>query len=149
MGLLGQGFVAALGARRLLLQLPWQLSRSAKISSRSMISTSRLGSTLLDTWITLSSSKQRTTWAMASVSRMLGRGNRGCPGPHPWRRARHQAGDVDKFHGGRQYALGLDDLGQGVQALSGIGTMPLFGLRWCRTGRLSAAIPDLVRALNR
>ena len=30
--------------------------------------------------------------------------------------AGHQAGDVDEFDGGRQDALGLDDLGQLVQA---------------------------------
>ncbi|MNF68866.1 hypothetical protein D3C84_507330 [compost metagenome] len=31
----------------------------------------------------------------------------------------HQAGDVDELHGGRQHALGLDDLGQGLEARIG------------------------------
>ncbi|MCY1250612.1 hypothetical protein D9M72_642680 [compost metagenome] len=38
-----------------------------------MTSMSDSGSTLPATWITLSSSKQRTTWVMASVSRILAR----------------------------------------------------------------------------
>ena len=46
---------------------------SASASSVSMISMSRIGSTLPATCITLSSSKQRTTCTMASVSRMLAR----------------------------------------------------------------------------
>ncbi|MCY1305656.1 hypothetical protein D9M70_554750 [compost metagenome] len=47
--------------------------RSARASSVSMTSMSAIGSTLPATWITLGSSKQRTTFTMASVSRMCER----------------------------------------------------------------------------
>ena len=63
-------------------------SRSARISSRSMASMSRMGSTLSGlltsstTWMMLSSSKQRTTWTMASHSRMWPRNL--LPRPAPW-----------------------------------------------------------------
>ena len=50
-----------------------RISISEKISSRLMVSMSRSGSTLPSTWITLGSSKQRTTWTMASTSRILDR----------------------------------------------------------------------------
>ena len=49
------------------------VSMSFRISSVSMIILSRTGSTLPSTCTTLSSSKQRTTWRMASVSRILPR----------------------------------------------------------------------------
>ena len=49
------------------------ISRSAMTSSRSMMAISRAGSQLPSTWMMLSLSKQRTTWTMASVSRMLAR----------------------------------------------------------------------------
>ena len=45
-------------------------SRSARMSSRSIVSISRAGSTLPSTWIMSSSSKQRTTWTTASTSRI-------------------------------------------------------------------------------
>ena len=48
-------------------------SRSASASSVLIVSMSETGSTLPATWITFGSSKQRTTCAMASVSRMLAR----------------------------------------------------------------------------
>ena len=38
-----------------------------------MVSMSAMGSTLPSTWVMSPSSKQRTTWAMASTSRMLAR----------------------------------------------------------------------------
>jgi uncharacterized protein (TIGR03437 family) len=46
---------------------------SARISSELMISMSRIGSTVPSSWMMSSFSKQRTTWTMASVSRMLAR----------------------------------------------------------------------------
>ena len=49
------------------------LSRSARHSSVSMISTSRTGSMEPSTWVMFPSSKQRTTSAMASVWRMWDR----------------------------------------------------------------------------
>ena len=50
-----------------------RLSRSASISSVSMVSASRIGSTLPSTWVTSVSSKQRSTCTMASTSRILAR----------------------------------------------------------------------------
>ncbi len=47
------------------------ISMSAITSSRLMMSISRRGSVVPSTWVTLLSSKQRTTWTMASVVRML------------------------------------------------------------------------------
>jgi hypothetical protein len=64
-------------------------------------------------------------------------------------RASHQAGDVDEFHGGGHGALRFDDLGQfACQALVGHCTMPEFG-SMVQNGKFSAAMPALVRALNR
>ena len=57
-------------------------ARSARPSSRLITSASRAGSTLPDTWMTSSSSKQRTTWTIASTSRMLARNL--LPRPSPW-----------------------------------------------------------------
>ncbi len=48
-------------------------SRSAKISSVSIVSASRTGSTNPSGWMTLSSVCTRTTWTIASVSRMFPR----------------------------------------------------------------------------
>ena len=47
--------------------------RSARISSVWIVSMSSLGETLPSTWCTSSSWKARTTWQMASASRMLAR----------------------------------------------------------------------------
>src|SRR3546814_7710612 len=48
-------------------------SRSASASSVSIVSMSAIGSILLLTWMTSSFSKQRTTWVIASTSRMWAR----------------------------------------------------------------------------
>ena len=64
------------------------ISRSAMISSRSMVSMSPRGSTgtfvpaSATTCMMFSSSKQRTTWMMASVRRMFSRNL--FPRPAPW-----------------------------------------------------------------
>ena len=58
------------------------VSRSFSCNSVSMISLSRTGSTLPSTCTTLPSSKQRSTWMMASVSRMLPRN--WLPNPSPF-----------------------------------------------------------------
>jgi len=50
-----------------------RLSRSASISSVSIVSMSAMGSIRLCTWATSGSVKQRTTWTSASTSRMLAR----------------------------------------------------------------------------
>ena len=49
------------------------LAKSASANSVPMVSMSAIGSTLPATWTMLSSSKQRTTLTIASVSRMLAR----------------------------------------------------------------------------
>ena len=49
------------------------VSRSLSWSSVSMISLSRIGSMVPSTWVMFSSSKQRNTWMIASVSRMFPR----------------------------------------------------------------------------
>ena len=56
-------------------------SRSASISSVSTISASRTGSTEPETCVTSASSMQRSTWAMASTSRILARN--WLPSPSP------------------------------------------------------------------
>ena len=48
-------------------------SISASISSVSIVSASETGSTRPSTWVTSPSSKQRSTWAIASTSRMVAR----------------------------------------------------------------------------
>ena len=57
------------------------VSRSLSWSSASMISLSRIGSTLPSTCTTFSSSKQRSTWIIASVSRILARNLFPSPSP--------------------------------------------------------------------
>lgn len=57
------------------------VSRSLSCNSASMISLSRTGSTVPSTCTTLSSSKQRSTWMIASVSRMLARNLLPSPSP--------------------------------------------------------------------
>jgi hypothetical protein len=74
--------VAALGGLGVALQALSTVPRSARHSSVWMTSMSEIGSTLPATWITLSSSKQRTTLTMASVSRMWARN--WLPRPSPW-----------------------------------------------------------------
>ena len=90
---------------------------SARHSSVWITSMSEIGSTLPATWITLSSSKQRTTLTMASVSRMCG--EELVAQAFALGGAGHQAGDVDELDDGRHDALGLDDLGQLRQARIG------------------------------
>ena len=63
--------VPHLGARDTRARAFSTVSRSARSSSVLITSMSAPGSTRPSTWITFSSSKQRTTWAMASVSLML------------------------------------------------------------------------------
>ena len=84
-----------------------RLSRSASISSVSMVSMSAIGSMRFSTWVTSSSSKQRTTCAIASTSRILARN--WLPSPSPLRGAAHQAGDVDE---GEPRRHDLDRLGE-------------------------------------
>src|SRR5690606_6934615 len=96
--------------------------------------------------LTLSSWKQRTTWAMASVSRMLARNL--LPRPSPLEApATRPAMSTNSMVVGRTRS-GLTISASAARRASGIGTMPLFG-SMVQKGKFSAAIPDLVRALNR
>ena len=90
-----------------------RLSRSASISSVSIVSMSATGSIRPSTWVTSSSSKQRTTCAMASTSRMLARN--WLPSPSPFEAPLHQAGDVDERQPRRHDLLGLGELRQRVE----------------------------------
>jgi hypothetical protein len=65
--------VAALGFFLAGLRRFSSAAMSARINSELMISMSRIGSTVPSSWMMSSFSKQRTTWTMASVSRMLAR----------------------------------------------------------------------------
>ena len=66
-----------------------------------------VGSTFAATCTIFSSSKQRTTWAMASVSNIS---EELVTETFALRRAGHQAGDIDKFHTSGNNAFRLDDL---------------------------------------
>jgi len=57
-------------------------SMSAIISSVSIVSASAIGSMRPSTWVTSPSTKQRSTWAMASTSRILARN--WFPSPSPF-----------------------------------------------------------------
>ena len=57
------------------------VSRSRSWSSVSITSLSRTGFTVPSTWVTFSSSKQRSTWIMASVSRIFAKNL--LPNPSP------------------------------------------------------------------
>jgi hypothetical protein len=65
--------VAALAARVALSRRFSADARSASASSICIVSISRTGCTEPSTWMIFSSSKQRTTWMTASVSRILAR----------------------------------------------------------------------------
>lgn len=103
-----------------------RLSRSASISSVSMVSASRNGSTLPSTWVMLSSSKQRRTCTTASVSRMLAKEL--VAQTLTFRRAAHQSRDIHEFQLRRNHGLGLGDFRQLVQARVGHGNAAHVGL---------------------
>jgi hypothetical protein len=65
------------------------------------------------TWVTSPSSKQRSTWAMASTSRILARN--WLPSPSPFDAPFTSPGDVDEGHPGRDDLLRPGDLGQLVE----------------------------------
>ncbi|GEM_PF-1019974 len=96
--------------------------------------------------MTFSSSKQRTTWAIASVSRMLARNL--LPRPSPLEApSTRPAMSTNSMVVGR-IRSGLTMSARACRRGSGIGTIPLFG-SMVQKGKFSAAIPDLVSALNR
>ncbi len=89
-----------------------RVCRSARISSVLMVSRSAAGSTRPSTCTTSESSKPRTTWAIASASRMLARN--WLPSPS-LRSALHDAGDVDERHRCGHDALAGEQVGEHLQ----------------------------------
>ncbi len=121
-------------------------SRSASASSVLITEMSSSGDTLPATWITFSSSKQRTTWAMASVSRMLARN--WLPRPSPLEApATRPAISTNSMVAGITFS-GLTMAASLSSRGSGTGTTPVFG-SMVQNGKFSASMPALVKALKR
>ena len=121
-------------------------SRSARASSVLMVSISDNGLTRPSTWITLSSSKQRTTWAIASVSRILAKN--WLPMPSPLEApATRPAISTNSIEVGTTRS-GLTISASCLRRGSGTGTIPVLG-SLVQNGKFSAAIPALVNALNK
>ncbi len=98
---------------------------SASASSVWITSMSEIGSTLPATWITLSSEKQRTTLAMAAVSRMLARN--WLPRPSPLEApATRPAMSTNSTTAGSTFS-GLAIAASLSRRASGTSTMPTFG----------------------
>ena len=123
--------LAAFSTRR------FTISRSAMISSRSMVSMSPRGSTgtlvpaSATTCMMFSSSKQRTTWTMASVRRMFSRNLL----PRPaLAGALHQARNVHKFDDGGGSFCRADTSPPAYQALHPARPPCPRWARWCRRG---------------
>src|SRR5690606_14218392 len=100
----------------------------------------------LDTWITSGCSKQRTTWQMASTSRMWARNL--LPRPSPL-----AAPATSPAMSTNSTAVGTTRSGFTMSASafrrgSGTGTTPTLG-SMVQNGKLAAAMPALVSALNR
>ena len=124
--------LAAFSTRR------FTISRSAIISSRSMVLDvaqgvhRHVGPASATTCMTFSSSKQRTTWTMASVRadvrQELVAQARALAG------ALHQAGNVHKFDDGGGLLVGLIHLRQLVQPLRPARPPCPRWARWCRRG---------------
>src|SRR5690606_21293400 len=121
-------------------------SRSASASSVSMVSMSAIGSTLPATCTTSSFSKQRTTWQIASTSRMWARNL--LPRPSPL-----AAPATRPAISTNSTAVGITFCGLMISASafrrgSGTGTTPTLG-SIVQKGKLAAAMPALVNALKR
>ena len=100
---------------------------SASASSKLMTEMSERGSTLPSTWMTSSSSKHRTTWTMASHSRMLARNllPRPAPSAAPLTRP---AMSTNSTVVGTMLSLEVPDIAASAwRRSSGTGTMPLLG----------------------
>ena len=122
------------------------VSKSASASSVLMVAISSSGSILPLTWMTFSSSKQRTTWAIASVSRMLARN--WLPRPSPFEApATRPAISTNSMVVGRT-RCGFTMAASLSKRASGTGTIPVFG-SMVQNGKFSAAIAALVKALKR
>ena len=139
-------FSPALAERSARLSAFSTLSRSASASSVSMVSMSEIGSIRLLTWMTSSFSKQRTTWVMASTSRMWARNL--LPRPSPLAApATRPAMSTNSTAVGMTFC-GLMISASWLRRGSGTGTTPTLG-SMVQNGKLAAAMPALVSALNR
>ena len=121
------------------------LSRSASASSVLITSMSFSGSMRLATCTTLSSRKQRTTCAMASVSRMLARN--WLPRPSPF-----EAPATSPAISTNSIVVGTMRCGFTMAEMrscrgSGTGTMPVLG-SMVQNGKFCAAMPARVSALK-
>ena len=102
-----------------------RLSRSASINSVSTVSASDTGSTRPSTWVTSSSSKQRSTWTMASVSRILARN--WLPSPSPFEAPRTSPAISVKPSCVSMIFCEPPIRARSVSRWSGTGTLPTFG----------------------
>src|SRR5690606_15851349 len=121
-------------------------SRSASASSVSMVSMSEIGSTRPATWTTSLCSKQRTTCAIASTSRMWARNL--LPSPSPLEApATRPAMSTNSITVGRTFC-GFTIRASWPRRGSGTGTTPTLG-PMVQKGKLAAAMPAFVSALQR
>ena len=102
-----------------------RLSRSASISSVSIVSMSAIGSILPSTWVTSPSSKQRTTCAIASTSRMLARN--WLPSPSPFEAPRTRPAMSTKVSRVGTICADLASCASASSRGSGTATSPTFG----------------------
>src|SRR5690606_25310065 len=121
-------------------------SRSASASSVSMVSMSAIGSTLPATCTTSSFSKQRTTWVIASTSRMWARNL--LPRPSPLAAPATRPAMSTNSTAVGSTLCGLTISASAFRRGSGTGTTPTFG-SIVQNGKLAAAMPALVSALKR
>ena len=123
------------------------LSMSANINSVSIVSASAIGSTRSSTCTTSLSSKQRTTWAIASVSRIFAKN--WLPNPSPWLAPfTRPAISTNVIRAGMLFAE-LAIAASLSKRKSGTFTSPIFG-SIVQKGKLAAwADAVLVSALNK
>ena len=106
-----------LASRSSLVMVFSTVCRSARMSSVSMVATSLAGSIRPSTWMTSSSSNTRTTSQIASDSRIAAKN--WLPRPFSRGRTAHDPGDVDEGDGRADDLLGVEHLGQHVEAFVG------------------------------
>ena len=121
------------------------LSISASTSSVLITSISSAGSIVPATCITFSSSKQRTTWPIASVSRMFAKNWLPKPSPldAPFTKPAISTNSILVV----RMRCGFTILASSSRRGSGTGTTPVLG-SMVQKGKLAASIPALVSALK-
>ncbi len=135
----------AFAARSARLSARSTASRSASASSVSIVSISDKGSILPATWTMSGCSKQRTTCAIASTSRICARNL--LPRPSPFDApATSPAMSTNSIAVGMIFS-GLAIFASSCRRESGTGTTPTFG-SIVQNGKFAAAIPALVSALK-